>query len=80
MLPSDTREVSTRGLAAIQQSPKVADYFQSNSNRMAAFRYMLDLLELPHPSWALRKLSGRAAQHKAMTAAYRADNPHAARQ
>lgn len=77
MATPDTFAVSARGVAAIQHSPAVIEYFQTNSNRMAAFRYMVDLLEIPHPAWALRKLSGRAAQHKEAVSRFRADNPHA---
>lgn len=69
--------VSAQGLAAFNGNPDLADYFLGNSNRMAACRTIIDLLDIQPPAWALRAPSGRAARTKAVTAALRHDNPYA---
>lgn len=76
MTTTGTTPISSAGLHALRTNPHLADYFSGNSNRMAACRLMLELLGIPFPRWAVRDASGRAAQHKAMVAAFRADNPH----
>lgn len=75
MTDPGTMPISSAGLYALRNNPDLADYFSGNSNRMAACRAMLDLLRIPYPSWAVRGASGRAANTKAMIAAFRADNP-----
>ncbi|WP_033075484.1 hypothetical protein [Sphingopyxis sp. MWB1] len=72
-----TLPISSAGFDALRNNTDLADYFTRNGNRIAACRAMLDLLGIPYPDWARRDASGRAAQHKAMVAAFRADNPHA---
>lgn len=64
------------GINALQNNPDLAEYFTGNSNRMAAFRAMLDLLCIPYPAWAKRGLSGRAGHRKAVMKACNQDNPH----
>lgn len=76
MTTTGTTPISSAGLYALRNNPGLADYFSANGNRMAACRAMLDLLGIPYPLWAIREASGRASQHKAMVAAFRADNPH----
>jgi hypothetical protein len=68
--------ISSAGFQALRENPALADYFQGNSNRMAACRAMLDLLGIPYPEWAKRGLSGRAAHRKQMLADCRRDNPN----
>lgn len=69
--------VSAKGLAAFNGNPDLADYFLGNSNRMAACRTMIDLLDIQPPAWALRAPSGRAARAKAVTDALLRDDPYA---
>lgn len=76
-MPPGTTPISSAGLHALRSNPALAEYFSGNSNRMAACRMMLELFDIPFPSWAVRGLQGRAANTKAMIAAFRADNPHA---
>jgi hypothetical protein len=68
--------ISSAGFQALRDNPALADYFQGNTNRMAACRAMLDLLGIPYPDWAKRGLSGRAAHRKQMLADCRRDNPN----
>lgn len=75
MSEAGTIPISAAGLYALRNNPDLADYFSGNSNRMAACRVMLELLRIPFPDWAVRGLQGRAANNRAMIAAFRADNP-----
>lgn len=77
MTDTGTTPILSAGLHAMRHNPEIADYFTGNSNRMASFRAMLDLLQIPYPEWAVRTLQGRAARHRAMVADFRRDYPGA---
>lgn len=55
--------------------PRVETYFTQDRHKQAATRGLLDLLGVPLPDWAQRKLSGRAAVTKAAMDRFRQDHP-----
>jgi hypothetical protein len=59
------------------QDPRVEEFFNHNDHRKAATRALMDLLGVPLPEWAKRRVSGRAAANKAAIDRFRADNPQA---
>lgn len=56
--------------------PRVEQFFAQNRHKQSATRGLLELLGVPLPDWATRKLNGRAAVAKAAIDRFRADNPH----
>ena len=78
-LPHDPEgdRLANFALADKLSSPEIADYFLGNSNRMAAARVMLDLLDVhPIPDWAVRSPTGRAAIRNAAVQRFKNDHPH----
>jgi hypothetical protein len=55
--------------------PRIEQFFTLNRHKQAATRALLDLLGVPLPDWATRKLNGSAAANKAAMDRFRADNP-----
>jgi hypothetical protein len=55
--------------------PDVAKYYLGNGHRIAAFRSLLGLLDLPLPDWALRMPSGAAANRVTTMNTYKDETP-----
>ena len=62
-------------LAARLEHPSIAAYFTGNGHRIASFRTLLDLLNIPLPMWAARGISGIGSARRDAVAAYQADSP-----
>ena len=61
-------------LAARLEHPNIAAYFTGNGHRIASFRTLLDILNIPLPQWAARGISGVGSARQDAVAAYQADN------
>ena len=62
-------------LAAKLEHPSIAAYFTGNGHRIASFRTLLDILNIPLPHWAARGISGIGSARRDAVSAYQADNP-----
>ena len=62
-------------LAAKLEHPSIAAYFTGNGHRIASFRTLLDMLNIPLPHWAARGISGIGSARREAVSAYQADNP-----
>ena len=62
-------------LAAKLEHPSIAAYFTGNGHRIASFRTLLDMLNIPLPHWATRGISGIGSARREAVTAYQADNP-----
>ena len=62
-------------LAAKLEHPSIAAYFTGNGHRIASFRTLLDILNIPLPQWAARGISGIGSARRDAVSAFTADNP-----
>ena len=68
-------KMNSDDLAAKLEHPSIATYFTGNGHRIASFRTLLDMLNIPLPTWAARGISGIGPARRDAVAAYQADNP-----
>lgn len=55
--------------------PRLADYFAGNAHRIATFRALVEVLDLPLPDWAERGVGGRTNATKEALNRFRQDYP-----
>jgi hypothetical protein len=77
MNPTNDREahLAMAYINARLEDPRVEEHFTKDRHKQAATRALLDLLDVPLPSWAERSISGRASVTKAGMERFRQDNP-----